>query len=432
MVLLQPWFRTLGAYGTAQLIIALGAFARIPILVDDLGASGYGVVVSVGGLAIVFIAIADGLAQATRVRIIELGAEGYIAAQKIQRLANTLGFLLFMALCVVAGISFLFSDELNLLVFAASVCLLFACLGIFGGPSKGVLEALGRTATANLMQTSTTLVGLPILIAALFLSPTLEIAAAVTGLGLAMPYLTSILFARGKMSAEPALIRRRHPFDSPRQLLNSETAHNIWLMVFWAWANALNYAFDALIVAVIASPEAAAEFGLASRIMTMAMLLSLGLSPLLTATVTKWRMSLNPSDMRTRLWKASAMLLSAAIVLVAFSLIIARPLSRWLSHDEIVPGWSLFVWLSVFAILSAVAMPLMAAFSGRNGVAFRTRIALICSGINIAVSIWATMLVGQVGPVIGSVTGLVILIATLFVRAWIQPESIFVVKEGPA
>jgi O-antigen/teichoic acid export membrane protein len=426
-----PWLRTLTAYGLSQLIIALGAFARIPILVGDLGAAGYGIVVAVGGIAVVVLAIADGLAQTTRVQLVDLGQQGHLVAARIQQLANTLA-VMFLAISGTAALIVLVLPKGNSSpVFAGILCVLFSSLAIFGGPSKGALEAHGRTATANLMQSATTIIGLPILVLALFISPTLEVAAFVTGLGLALPYLTSIAFSKWDSRGRGFKIQDRRFFSPLGELLKSGVARNVRHMVVWAWANSINYAFDALMVAVLVSATAAANFGLASRIMTMAMLLSLGLTPLLTTRVTQWRNLYSPYEIRRRLWKSSLLLLAASCFLVGLSLVLAGPLSKWLSHGQILPDWSLFAWLSAFAALSAISMPLMAAFSGKGGVAFRTQMAVICSVINLVVSIVATIAIGEIGPVIGSVVGLFALSVILLIHVRFRPDSILTRYAGP-
>ena len=418
-----PWIRTVSTYGLAQLVLAIGAFARIPLLITDLGAAGYGTIVAISGLAIVVLAVADGLSQTTRVVLIDLGPGGRREAGDLQRQANTLGLLVVVAIALSAVVTYLSSAPLRSSILAGLLCVLGASLAIFGGPSKGVLESREQTASVNLMQTSTTIVGLPILILALYLSPTIEVAAAVTGVGLALPYLASTLLAvfrywrPERLGGEPLGL-----FATFKDLCVSSRAKGIRQMVVWAWANSLNYAFDALIVALVVGTIAAADFGLASRIMTMAMLLSLALAPLVTARVARWRLVFSAFDFRKKLKDASLKLMAGSAVVVAVSLIIAEPLADWLSNGEITPQFSLFAWLGVFAVLSAATMPLMAAFAGRGGSAFRTGASVACAVLNVAISISLTGQLGPIGPVIGSVVGLCCLSTVLLIRARNRPD----------
>lgn len=422
----SQWTRTLASYGTSQGIIAVGAFARIPLLIAHLGTSGYGTILVVSGFAVLFIAIADALAQATRSAVAE---QTGLAAQRhggFAVIANTLGWTLF-GLGLVSGIWMMASDsEAPAVIPAAIWCLTGASLSILGGPAKGRLEGTGRTALATGLQSLTTLVGLPALLIVLWFFPSLELASLVTGIGLAMPYLAAIVFAgRAEFSGRRRFLHWAG-FDYLKKSAEGQTVRH---MLVWSWANALNYAFDAAIVAAVLGQLAAAEFGLASRVMTLAMMLSLALNPLIATQVATWRAD---GDLGLLLRKSRrlAIVLGGLALLVCGCAIAVGPwLARLLSDGQIRGELSLFIALGSFAALSAVTSPLMALFSGVGGSRFRASASAIAACANFVLSIVFTHLIGVSGPSVASSLALAGLSVVLLVRVRKSPASILTTFE---
>lgn len=421
-MLRSSWSQTLAAYGTTQAVLAVGAFARIPLLVAALAATGYGSIVAFSGLCVIVIAIADGLAQTTRAITAEHHSPNYRRYNRIQNVASSFAVVIVSSLIGGAIIALLVSPSVDNPWAAALFCLGLSATALFGGPAKGLLEATGKTAQVHLLQTSTTVVGLPLLFAVMYFSPSLLTASAATGLGLAMPYLSCQLVA-GKV-LRTANIHLRHSLYGLRRTIRISELRAVMSMTVWTWANSLNYAFDASIVALLVGTAAAGEFGLASRVMTLAMLLSLALNPLITARVSSWRTSHSYEELLRRVGILSLWIGLASATLSTASAIIGPWLARLLSHNQLSGPFSLYVALAVFSTTSAVTAPLMGLFAGAGGSKFRAKASAVVAVANICLSIVLTFYIGVSGPIISSVFTLLILSMILLIRMRSKPHKI--------
>lgn len=421
-IVTSSWSQTLYAYGTSQGILAVGAFLRIPLLVAAVGASGYGSVVAFSGVCVVVMAVADGLAQTTRALIAERTSPDFGRYNRLHSLAWSLGLVMTTVFLTVGVLRLLISKASDDIWASALICVGFSALAVFGGPAKGLLEATGKTAKVHLMQASTTLIGLPLLIAVLHFSQSLVAASAVTGLGLALPYLAYNLTSRRVFHNAGVTLRRN--FYGIRNMLRIREMKSVRSMTVWTWSNSLNYAFDASIIGVIAGSAAAGEFGLASRIMTLAMLLSLALNPLITARVSGWRTTVPFNVLLKRVRRLSAYLGLMSLVLCSVSIALGPWLSSLLSHGEIQTNISLYVSLAVFAFLSAITAPLMAVFAGVGGVKFRAQVSAVLAVLNICLSVLLTMFFGIIGPSVSSAITLCIFAIVLVARIKTSQDSV--------
>lgn len=418
----SSWSQTLAAYGTTQAVLAVGAFLRIPLLVASVAATGYGSIVAFSGLCVVVLAVADGLSQATRAITAERSTPNFGRLNRLYGLASTFGVV------TVAG--FLGSGTVALMISpsgdnpwaAGLLCMGFSATALFGGPAKGFLEGTGKTALVHLLQTSTTVLGLPLLFVVLLISPSLVTASAVTGLGLALPYLAYLLAVR--KSLRSAGIHFRYPLYGPRSLSRVREVKAVKSMTVWAWSNSLNYAFDASIVGLVAGTVAAGEFGLASRVMTLAMLLSLALNPLITARVSSWRTSHNLQVLLAKVRRLSLLIGLVSLVVCMMSIALGPWLAGLLSHNQIASPLSLYLALAVFAFSSAVTAPLMGVFAGAGGAKFRAQVSAALAVVNVCLSVILTITVGINGPIISSTTTLILLAVILLVRIRQQPQTI--------
>lgn len=421
-ILASSWSHTLGAYGTTQAVLAAGAFLRIPLLVAAIAVTGYGSLVAFSGLCVIIIAVADGLAQTTRAMTAERSSPNFGRYNRVHNLASTVG-LVAVSVLLAGGVCALFISPSGDNPWAAAfLCLGLSATAIFGGPAKGLLEATGQTAKVHLLQTSTTVVGLPLLFAVLCLSPSLVAASAITGLGLALPYLAYMIAARKILGRTK--IRLRQAIYGISRLRRIKELKSVKSMTVWTWSNALNYAFDASIVGLLAGTVAAGEFGLASRVMTLAMLLSLALNPLITARVSFWRTSSSIHTLLRKVRHLSLRIGVVSLVLCTISAVLGPWLAAILSHNEIQSPLALYISLGVFAFASAVTAPLMGVFAGAGGARFRAKASAILAGVNICLSIILTVLLGIAGPVISSTITLCILSCVLLGRIKLSPHTI--------
>lgn len=408
-----PWIHTLATYGLAQVVIAGGAFIRIPLLIFFLGPSGYGTIIMVSGIAILVTAITDAIAQAARVEMAESLERKYILLDSYNRIAATIMIMISIVfLIVIIILGFVGSGMTDMI--AAFCCMLGCSLGILGGPSRGLLEAQGLTARVNSFQLSTTIGGLPLLLLILLIWPSTATAGIATGIGMSLPAIFCLIAA--KKQRKKFSKRTGDYFVSIRQMSNSPKSKNILNMLTWTWANTLNYAFDAAIVGVIIGTVAAGEFGLASRVMTLAMMLSLGLNPLITTTVSKWRSQGNLKTYTQKIIKMSLVMALIGTILSVVGVALGPFIAEVLSGGEVVADQNLFIALGAFSILSATTSPLMAAFSGRGGVKFRSYASVISGCLNFILSIVLTITIGISGPAIASTISLIMLSLVLVVK----------------
>lgn len=421
-MLSSSWSQTLAAYGTAQGVLAVGAFLRIPLLVAAVAATGYGSIVAFSGLCVVVIAMADGLAQTTRVITAERSTPSFGRYNRIQNLASSIGLVVTSLLFGGGVLALVIDPSADSPWAAALLCLGFSATSIFGGPAKGLIEGTGGTAKVHLLQTSTTVIGLPLLFAVLFFSPSLVAASAVTGFGLALPYLTYLIATRRILGK--AKVHIRPAIYGIARLRRIKELKSVKSMTVWTWSNSLNYAFDASIIGLVAGTAAAGEFGLASRIMTLAMLLSLALNPLITARVSSWRTSSSLHILLRKVRRLSLYIGLVSLALCTASVILGPWLAAILSHNQIESPLTLYMALAVFAFVSAVTAPLMGVFAGSGGARFRAQVSAILAIVNICLSVLLTVFLGISGPVISSTITLCILSCFLLSRIKRNPQTI--------
>ncbi len=398
---LPIWISTLLSYGVAQFAILLGAFIRIPFLTQSLGVDGYGLTLAVAGFGILVLALSDALTQAARAALAEGGAQRATIARAYSRFGARLSSALVFPLAIAAAV---LTASMGVDSFVASVvaCVACAALGISGATSKALLEVSDRTAVSHLTQASTSLVGVPLLLWALVASPSLVVACAVTGIGLALPYLFAWVLTAGVLRR----VRQseRHSARLPKGFVWSRFSS----MIAWTAATAASHGLDATIVSAFSGPQSAAEYGLASRIMALSMILSIGLSPLISSRLSRVRAD-HPDSLVPTMQKWAVFLLLGSIGLVLIAIAISSSLQSLLSGGQIRPSWSIYATLGLFAILSAVTTPLLAALTSTRLARSRARLSVVAAVVNLLVSVFSTMILGPVGPAIGSVVGLLAL-----------------------
>lgn len=400
----SPWLATLLAYGVSQVVIALGGFLRIPLIVNYLGAPGYGIVVAVTGLCGLVLALADGVTQSARVLAAQTGTG--TAVSSIRELRR-LQWVLFLAVLLAA--SLLVGAQVGLGIGIAGYIgfgIMGASLALPVASARGLLDALGKSPSTHIAQTSTALIGVPLLFLALPLSASTSLACFISGVGLALPMVVARLqlwrAVRGR----------------PNECLCEPLAYRSFVtMGLWSGASLLGYAFDPAIVASLGSPSEAATFGLSARIMTIAMMLPLALTGMLTARFSAlWALG-DPNHVRTTLRRMTKWLFLAGVATGVLCLALSAPLTRWLGKGEIEYDLTTTVGLAVASLVSATAAPLTAALAvGRIGRA-RTVAGVACGGLNLCVSLALTPVLGAAGPAIGSAVAASVLALWLFTIA---------------
>ncbi|MCJ0978360.1 oligosaccharide flippase family protein [Rhodococcus sp. ARC_M12] len=418
------WFWTMGSYVLAQGIVAVGALVRIPLLVDNLGAEGYGRFTAVFSVWPIIAILLDGLQQATRSAIANKpeARPGSLVKlfSKFALAESTLMFACFITPVAIAAALMDASSTEILLAVLIILIVMAICLPL--APSKGALDALSKTAFSNLSLASNTIVGLPILAVAFIVSDSIFAAVAASALGNAAPYLITSLYFKRLDSQHEWTFSRPSPLDKTTRAL-------IGSMTIYAAANLLAYGFDPIIISVISGDLQVGEYGLASKVMMIAMFVPIGLTGLLTTKYAAVRQQNSLTLTRQWLIRTTLAFSFMGILLCGVSLVAAPVVARILSHGEIEPPTDLLVALSVFSFMAISSCPLMCAFSNHRAARVRAKTAIAAGLFNIAGTIPLTIVAGATGAVIASCIANSMLIVVLYRRAAVDTTLVFVISD---
>ena len=303
-----PWLKTLVAYGLAQSALALSAFIKVPLIIGAGGNAAYAAVTLILSAWAITAALADGLGQTSRVMLAERGIG---QSERVRRLVGgaASGEALVMTLVAVVGFVVLLaighSTELWLLYFGFAI----VCLPV--SYAKGILEASDRTALSNATLATNVVVSLPLVaLAAYFSGEEVWLCAATLG-GVAAPFLVFAYLVR-----TPGLRILYRPRTT------RQTMSTVFSTTVYSFANVMAYAFDPIIIAVFLTSRDVSAFGLASRIMTLAMLLPLALGGLISARVNSWREQTAPGDSYRRIRRLCLQMGAAGAIVSALAVAI--------------------------------------------------------------------------------------------------------------
>jgi O-antigen/teichoic acid export membrane protein len=407
--------QTLITYGLAQGALALSAFIKVPLIVGSGGNEAYAAVTLILSGWAVFAALADGLSQTSRVMLAERGAAH---SQRVRRLVGgaASGEAVVAVIVAIGGLAVLSVSggpiDLWLLLFGFAI----ACLPM--AYAKGILEASNRTALSNATLVTNVVVSLPLVVLAAYLSGDRFWLCAATLAGVAAPYLVFAI-----LSHEPGL-RTIYAPSTTRQVVKSVAAATVY-----SFANVMAYAFDPIIVAALLTTADVSAFGLASRIMTLAMLLPLALGGLVSARVNTWRGELESSALLRRVLNLCLVLGGVGTIVSTLAVAVGPVLGRWLGRGVIETPFTLYLSLGVFAIISSATGPIFALFSGPGAVRFRAVVALVAGTANLGLSVVLVPYFGVSGPVVASIVCLIGMVLALVLRVRREMDSILVVHD---
>lgn len=396
------WILTLASYVLAQAVVATGALIRIPLLVDDLGAAGYGRFTAVFSLWPICAVLIDGLQQATRAAVSNssMSGAGRSATKMSEYGLRQAMFIVvtFAAPAVLAQV--LLRNDLSASIHEIITSTIFVVLGICFciplAPSKGALDGLSKTAFTNITLASNTLIGVPILIVAFSISPTLPTAVFASVIGNSLPFVITAVYLRLSLGSG------NWYFARPRKL-NRLDRNLVSSMTFFAGANLLAYGFDPLIIAYTTNDVAVAEYGLASKIMMIAMFIPIGLSGLLTTRFASVRASQNIHMNVRWMGKISVSFVIIGFVVCIVSVLAAPLLGRLLSGGDIDPSIGLYMSLAVFSFLAIASCPFLSAFSTVRSSKVRAKASVTAGVTNVVLSIPLGFALGAIGPICASI-----------------------------
>ena len=125
----------------------------------------------------------------------------------------------------------------------------------------------------------------------------------------------------------------------------------------YSFANVMAYAFDPIIIAAFLTSRDVSAFGLASRIMTLAMLLPLALGGLISARVNSWRGQMAPGDSSHRVRRLCLRLGAAGVIVSALAVAIGPVIGQWLGRGVIETPFTLYLAFGAYAVVSSATAP---------------------------------------------------------------------------
>ena len=397
-----PWLRTLVAYGLAQSAFALSAFIKVPLIIGAGGNAAYAAVTLIISAWAITAALADGLGQTSRVMLAERGIG---QSERVRRLVGgaASGEALVMTLVAVVGFVVLLaighSTELWLLYFGFAI----VCLPV--SYAKGILEASDRTALSNATLATNVVVSLPLVaLAAYFSGGEVWLCAATLG-GVAAPFAVFAYLVR-----TPGL----RIFYRPRT--TRQTMSTVFSTTVYSFANVMAYAFDPIIIAAFMTSREVSAFGLASRIMTLAMLLPLALGGLISARVNSWRGQTAPGDSYRPVRRLCLQLGAAGAIVSALAVAIGPVIGQWLGRGVIETPFTLYLAFGAYAVVSSATAPIFALFSGPGVAHFRAIVAMVAGIANLGLSALLIYPFGVAGPVVASLICLVAMVVMLLAK----------------
>ena len=429
----SPWLWTLGSYVAAQALIALASIFRIPALVDSLSADGYGIFVAVSSAWPVAAILIDGIQQVARTHASGAPLAAGIRGRQVSRIAKVeaTGLVVIAGILATAALLLLqtlgtFQTTVTEILTAVALTVIVAVATLPFATSRGVLDATGHPVLANLAFATTAVVGLPLLLIGLSVSPTVPMAVFLAALGSALPYFAAALFV-GIIQRKAPPARRWSPVDGGWRVplpLWGLTAS----MTLFAGANALAYALDPVWVALFLSPVDAGAYGLASRVMMIAMFVPIGIAGLLTSRIVKLRNTLNSTALLAWILKASGVFAIVGVAFAGAGLAFGPSIGQWLSEGEVPTPFGMYLAQALFALASTASAPLMAALTTPQGARFRSILLLLATAVNIPLSIALTVLTGIAGPSIASTIVILLTSLTILVSSRRRPQLYWTVR----
>jgi O-antigen/teichoic acid export membrane protein len=389
---------SVAAYGLAQAVNTLGGLVRIPLIVGALGSQGYGLFVVITSLWPWLAAPGEAWRETARAGRGYPGPPGdalhraYVSAAVLATGAGIAALTLQTEILPRAdGVSS------QIAAYSVLVLALTAALSVSPASIVGASELAGRAHTVNLFSAASTLVGLPLLILAISLRETMLAIVSATAIGFAAPYLLASLTLRGRIRTT------RHAA--------STGPSGFGAMLIWTTSALVGSGLDALIVGSVVGADAAASYGVALRLLTLATVVTIALSGFTTGYFTRLRQT-EPGSLLVQLKRFGRLYILVSLVSALTFVLVGPDAASLLTRDAVAAPTSLYVLLGVVAFSGGAASPYLAALASTRGRRFRSIALLTTATGNVVTSVWAASVFGLVGPAACSaVAGLALLCA---------------------
>jgi O-antigen/teichoic acid export membrane protein len=392
---------TLGAGSAVQLLAAVAGFVAVPLQINALGPSTFGVLIVVASLAPWLTLIDGALYPSMRLLVGESRQRGdaFTAPHVLLRSASRLALkiaagnlaTLAVAVLVLPLVSIFGSRGVSDRGELAVAILAFALPVIASGPGVvylGALEGVGRTVVATIFVGLGPLTALPLTALCVAAGAGLVPLCGVQGLAVALPRLCAWVYWHLRPS-----LGEKDATDVPVLRMSL-----VWQMVLLSTANVIQAGLDPVIVSSQLGARDAGAFGLANRIVMGALIPLVVLMPLFAANLAAARGTGWSAD-RSRELRKLVLQAGAAGLLVGLCVVVLGPLLAGVlgSHKVAVP-WALYAAGGSFVCATFLSMPLYLAFSGPSGLARSVRLNGVLVVVNVALSFWLVHAWGPSGP----------------------------------
>ena len=284
----------------------------------------------------------------------------------------------------------------------AAVCVLLIALAVPVGIGQRVLVGLGRNHVAILVQGLQSPLVLAVLLVLLWAGPATGVALAV------IPYAVILLLA---VSCAWLAARHLQPFVGAalRQVLQPRSPGApvfdvAWPMLVQMVAVPLAMQSDRLVLSHVQGADALARYNLAAQMFLP-----------IWALVNAAGYALWPVFARARATGEAAspfplaLGFAAAGTAIATMVAIASPwLARLATGGQLSVGAGLATWFVVLMVVQAAKFPLGIFLTDAQGLRFQALMITLMLPVNLGLSIWLAGPLGVVGPVIGSVVGVLV------------------------
>jgi O-antigen/teichoic acid export membrane protein len=377
----------------------VAGLVALPILVDALGSGRFGALVVVVSLA-PWLTLVDGaLSPATRLLVGELDpvSNGGVPRALLRNARSlairfaagnacvlALGLLVLPLLALFGSPDGIDRRDLVAAILAFAIPIL---LSGSGWVYLGALEGIGRTTVAAVLTGLGPIVALPVTLVASELGAGLVVLCGIQGASVALPRAAAWVYWHLRPSSLEGV--------SDVRLSGALVGR----LVFLSAAVLVQLGLDPLIVASALGSEAAGSYGVASRVITGA-LIPLGvITPLLAANMAAAR-GRGWSPARTQeLRLLLGQFLTGGIVAGALVALAGPPLAHVLGAGEVEAPRSLYVAGGLFVVATCASTPLYLAFSGPTGLRMSVWLNLVLTVVNVTASLALVRTVGTAGPV---------------------------------
>jgi O-antigen/teichoic acid export membrane protein len=410
---------TLGAGSSVQFLSALAGFASLPLTVGAVGSAEFGVLIVITSLA-PWLTIVDLAVQSvTRLFVGEARAGGPARAPTAL-LRSSLAFSLKAAgaSALVVTVCLLFLPVMRwfgaegvvdptTLVMSIGVFCVIIIAGMPGGVFLGALEGVGRGAAASAIAGSGPLLALPLTFLAARNGAGLVVFSAIQGLAVALPRFIAWAYWRWRPSLLP-----EHSPGATAALRLTVVAQIAFLGALHLVQNGL----DPMIVAGNLGADAAAQYGIALRLVAGCLIPVTILAPLIGSSIAAARgRGWGPEDDRA-LWRLLGLACVAGTAMWVVLALVGPILGTFLGAGEVEASQDVYVAAGAYVAVSYAIHPLTLTFQGPTALRFAMLLNAVIAVGNVVATVALVTRLGPAGPMWASAAaGFLTLLAWILV-----------------